>query len=240
MMWQVERGPIPEGMLVLHACDNPRCVNPEHLFLGTQQDNTDDKMRKGRHRYGHMQGEDHGMATLTEAQVREILASNVPGPQLATQYGVSDTTIYDIRARRIWTHIDMEATPVVLGPRPPLSAETREKLGRSTRGKPRSAEVRAKISAAHQGKTLSAEHRAKLSAAHAGKSTWNKGVAMKEATKALLAETSTGNRNAAKPVLLDGVTYASGLEAMQATGLTRMQLTYRLRTGRAQYIDRKE
>ena len=48
--WEIHNGDIPDGMFVLHSCDNPACVNPDHLFLGTNQDNVDDMMRKGRHR----------------------------------------------------------------------------------------------------------------------------------------------------------------------------------------------
>jgi|EndMetStandDraft_8_1072994.scaffolds.fasta_scaffold717341_2 HNH endonuclease len=49
--WQVHRGPIPDGLWVLHKCDVPSCCRPDHLFLGTAQDNIDDMMAKGRHRY---------------------------------------------------------------------------------------------------------------------------------------------------------------------------------------------
>lgn len=52
LAWEMENGPIPDGALVLHRCDNPRCVRPDHLFLGTHADNMADMTAKGRHRYG--------------------------------------------------------------------------------------------------------------------------------------------------------------------------------------------
>ena len=84
--WELHFDPVPAGQCVLHSCDNPPCVNPEHLFLGTYQDNSDDKLAKGRHRYGKgnrygsgrmpPKGEAHGMAKLTVDEVRAIRASN--------------------------------------------------------------------------------------------------------------------------------------------------------------------
>jgi hypothetical protein len=108
IMWVIEHGEIPEGQQVLHKCDTPGCVRPDHLFLGDYQANTDDKLQKGRHRYGVSQGEAHGMAKLTETDVREILASPLSGRQLADMKGVTPTTIYDIRKRRIWKHLDKD------------------------------------------------------------------------------------------------------------------------------------
>ena len=69
-IWALLYGEIPKGMCVLHKCDNPRCVNPNHLFLGTHQDNMDDKVSKGRQ--DRTSGEDRWGTKLTDAQVQEI------------------------------------------------------------------------------------------------------------------------------------------------------------------------
>ena len=63
---------VPEGMLVCHHCDNPKCVNPSHLFLGTAKDNADDMMRKGRGRSVNWRGEEHPRTRLSEDDVRSI------------------------------------------------------------------------------------------------------------------------------------------------------------------------
>ncbi len=114
-------GPIPPGLQVLHRCDNPPCVNPAHLFLGTDKDNAADKMAKGRGISGDRQwtriypervlrGEQHSQARLTEEQVREIRRRYIPRKiscqQLASEYGVNWRTIHAVVSRQTWRHIE--------------------------------------------------------------------------------------------------------------------------------------
>jgi hypothetical protein len=107
MMWTLIKGPIPDGMLVCHHCDNGKCVNPDHLFLGTYQDNSDDMMRKGRKRT--LRGDDDPKSILTSDQVEEIRAKYVPRIysqfKLAKEYGVSRSNIENILHGLIWKHL---------------------------------------------------------------------------------------------------------------------------------------
>ena len=93
-------GPIPDTLCVCHKCDNPKCVNPNHLFLGTHADNMRDMRRKGRHPGPGFAGESHPNVKLTDSQVREIRAgySGAWGEQtrLAQEYGVHKTLISTI------------------------------------------------------------------------------------------------------------------------------------------------
>lgn len=106
--WQLANGPIPIGLWVLHRCDNPPCVNPAHLFLGTAADNSHDAVAKGRQKPSGLRGSDHGNAKLQEAQVREIVARTKNGESqrtLAQAYGVSSKTIHNIQHGQAWAHI---------------------------------------------------------------------------------------------------------------------------------------
>lgn len=106
--WKLFRGPIPFGLHVLHRCDNPPCVNPNHLFVGTARDNILDCIAKGRRRNNAPKGENHSDAILTESQVLEIRKLRALGfnnPQLAEKYGVSRENISAIATRRTWKHI---------------------------------------------------------------------------------------------------------------------------------------
>jgi hypothetical protein len=95
-------GRFPKNKKVLHWCDTPCCVNPEHLFIGTQKDNVHDMERKNRSY--HPAGEDHGKALLTAQQVREIRAAK-KSRGLAKQYGVGQHVIKYARRAGTWKNI---------------------------------------------------------------------------------------------------------------------------------------
>src|SRR4249920_2161217 len=88
--YEIHRGPIPDGMQVLHRCDNPPCTRPDHLFLGTARDNVADMDVKGRRKSVAHLGSDHGMAKLTERAVRTILKSKGPARIMAAKFNVSE------------------------------------------------------------------------------------------------------------------------------------------------------
>lgn len=110
--YMINVGPIPKGLHVCHTCDNKLCVNPKHLWLGTNAQNHEDKDRKGRHGYTGVLGERHPRATLTDAVViqikREIAAR--PGDrtlfrEMRDRFGVSKAVFYNIRGGGSWRHL---------------------------------------------------------------------------------------------------------------------------------------
>lgn len=128
--WASCYGPIPPGLFVCHRCDNPPCVNPAHLFLGTQADNMADRRRKGRNALCGAKGDKNGMrkhperrarlkgsaasgAKLSETQVAEIrglLNNGVKQAAIAHHYGVTPSTVSRIRTqgRGGWSHVVVE------------------------------------------------------------------------------------------------------------------------------------
>lgn len=97
-------GPIPDGLNVLHTCDNKRCANPRHLYAGTQRDNARDALARGQ----FPRGERYSRSRLTETQVREIRALRETGvsmSQIAARYGVCRATIWHVY-HRTWRHVD--------------------------------------------------------------------------------------------------------------------------------------
>jgi HNH endonuclease len=102
------KGPIPEGMFVCHTCDVRSCVNPDHLWLGTAKDNSQDCSRKGRNYIPGCVGEDHGGSIMTEDKVRELRRLREDGynyPKLSKEFGISKATVCQIVRRKTWKHI---------------------------------------------------------------------------------------------------------------------------------------
>jgi hypothetical protein len=97
--WALFNGPIPKDMVVCHRCDNPRCVRPDHLFLGTRADNNADRDVKGRH--VALSGEQNGFSRLTEQSVA-VIRRGGPALPLARRFGVSVRQIYKIRSGKAW------------------------------------------------------------------------------------------------------------------------------------------
>lgn len=111
--YELAHGPIPAGKVVMHRCDNPPCIKPEHLILGTVADNNRDRDQKGRHR--PLRGSKNGSARLTEYQVQDILCALAGGATthgLARQYGVNQGAIWQIKAGRSWRHVARADTTV--------------------------------------------------------------------------------------------------------------------------------
>jgi hypothetical protein len=105
--YQLHKGDIPEGMIVMHSCDTPLCINPSHLSLGTQVENMADMRSKGREH--HNQGDGNGRSSLCAADAADIRASyqrysrNFGSTALAKKYGVSDQAILDVVSGKTWS-----------------------------------------------------------------------------------------------------------------------------------------
>ena len=103
--WEHQKGPIPDGMHVCHRCDNPACVNPAHLFVGTDQDNSDDKVAKDRQARGKkvsQSGEKNPNAKLTRRQVEAIRNDPRTRCAIAEKYGVTPQNVSQIKLGHRW------------------------------------------------------------------------------------------------------------------------------------------
>lgn len=107
LSYELHKGEIPEGLHVCHTCDNRSCVNPDHLFAGTQQDNMDDMVKKGRWGGADQKGEMHSSVKLTEPDVLEIreLAGTMTQRKIADKFNVGFVQISRIISRDRWSHI---------------------------------------------------------------------------------------------------------------------------------------
>ena len=104
--WEMENGPIKDGLCVLHKCDNPSCVRPEHLFLGTRKDNTQDMMMKGRNNCGRISGENHPRSKIT-VEISKLIrffwfAERRTRKEIIAFLGVSKHIVDDVIGGRTW------------------------------------------------------------------------------------------------------------------------------------------
>ena len=101
----IGKGSIPTGLYVLHHCDNPKCVRPSHLFIGTQRDNIQDAVSKSRMH----QGEKNHTAKITVKDVKEIRLKYIPYKcgckKLGREYGLAERTVHQIVKGQIWKHV---------------------------------------------------------------------------------------------------------------------------------------
>lgn len=109
LAWIIRHGSIPDGegyhgVCVLHHCDNRKCVNPSHLFLGSNQDNVRDCVMKGR--LTVKRGAEHGMSKLNEDDVRKIRLDTRPSVAIAKDYCVGKSTINYVKTRQTWSHVE--------------------------------------------------------------------------------------------------------------------------------------
>jgi hypothetical protein len=117
--YELAHGAIPDGLFVCHRCDNRGCVNPDHLFLGTNSENLMDASRKGRiasgdrnglrvHPESALKGEANGFARLTLAAVLAIRAERLAGRpyhKIASRYGISTSQVFNVCQRKQWRHV---------------------------------------------------------------------------------------------------------------------------------------
>jgi hypothetical protein len=125
--FELHNEPIPVGMCVCHRCDNRLCVNPEHLFIGTQIDNVADRDAKGRQ--ARNAGEAHGCAKLTEGDILAIRSATGGchlTTELAEQFGVTGVHIRNIRSGKSWAHL---ITEKITGPDSPAVRAAKTLLG---------------------------------------------------------------------------------------------------------------
>ena len=103
LSWTIYRGKIEDDICVLHRCDTRSCVNPNHLFLGTKDDNNKDRAKKGRNR--DQRGTKNSRCRLTEDQVRAIRNDSRTQIVIASEYNISRSNVGIIKQRQAWRHV---------------------------------------------------------------------------------------------------------------------------------------
>ena len=107
LSWELHFGAIPENLLIRHLCNNPLCCNPSHLLPGTDKENHSDMQLAGRMFVPESpRGSQHHDARLTEEKVRFVLSSDLTGAELSRLFGVSRSTISQIRTGKTWKHLN--------------------------------------------------------------------------------------------------------------------------------------
>ena len=101
LVWTLINGEIPDGKVIMHSCDNPKCCNPEHLSVGSPKDNKSDCVSKGRHAHGHKQG----LSKLSADDVRAARKSKMTTQELAKRHGVDWSTMDHARRGLTWKHV---------------------------------------------------------------------------------------------------------------------------------------
>lgn len=102
--WMIHFGAIPEGQVVCHRCGNPSCVNPAHLFLGTNAENTADSTAKGRRAKGERQGSAK-LCTSAIVAIRHLYQRGVLQVDIAREFGIHQTAVSGIVRRKAWSHV---------------------------------------------------------------------------------------------------------------------------------------
>ena len=108
LSWEIHYGPIPKGLFVCHKCDTPRCVRPDHLFVGTCADNIADMWAKGRAKHGALIGSANKAARLKESDIPKIKKLSRDGlgvREIAPLFGVSKSTIHNVVSEKWWRHV---------------------------------------------------------------------------------------------------------------------------------------
>lgn len=103
--WQIKNGPVPDGMYVCHACDNRKCVNPSHLWLGSQSENLKDMVDKGRRQYDPEKMPKTKLTPLQVRKIRSLLAEGMKPREISKMFEVSKDTVWNIKVGKTWSHI---------------------------------------------------------------------------------------------------------------------------------------